>query len=905
MEAVIHHPATGAAAFSPCSPPESLFSRRITDLPRRSKPDISSFLSPSKPKTKPQNLRLSPQFLPSPSISPSKSPPLDLPLTSEPSIKTDLPSNDYSHLLLLSARYGDVELAKAVHASIFKHEEDTYLSNALIVAYLKLGRIDFAHRVFKNMSSPDVVSYTALISDLAKSNRENEAIELFLEMRGSGIEPNEHSFVALLTACIRLLNLELGLQVHAFVLKLDFLGSTYVVNALMGLYSNCGCLNFVIELFYDMLVRDIVSWNTVISSLVKKGMCDEAFESFRDMLRIDGFRVDYFTISSLLASAAAAGRSGMTEGGEIHACAIKLGFESNLSVNNALIRFYTKRGSVEDVKVLFERMPEKDVFTWTEMITAYMEFGLVDLAVQTFDMMPDRTCESYNALLAGYCRNNKGLRALNLFCDMVEEGIELNDFTLTSAINACGSVMQKSTSEQIHAFILKFGCARNSHVEAALLDMCTWCERMADAENIFLRWPKDWERTIVLTAMICGYARNRQLDQAISLFCQGQSEESFVLDEVVATTMLSICGLLGFCKFGEQLHCFSIKYGLLSDTKMANATISMYAKCGRMEAAIKVFDAMLVHDTVSWNSLLAGHVLHRQGDEALAVWMKMESLGVQPDTVTCLFIISAYRYTGSDLIDCCHRFFSSMESRYQIKPTSEHYANLVGVLGHWGLLKEAEAIILKMPFVPKAAAWRALLDSCRVHQNAAIGKRVAKEILHVEPQDPSMFILKSNLYSASGRWHCSDTVREKMREKGLRKFPGQSWIIHQNRIHSFFARDTSHPQSKDIYSGLQILLLECLKAGYVPDTSFVLHEAEEHQKKDFLFYHSAKLAMTFGLLMTKPGKPVRIFKNILLCGDCHTFFKNVSVVTKREIYVRDSSGFHCFSNGKCSCKDQW
>lgn len=903
MEAVIRYPAAGAGAFSPCSLPEPLFSPRLSNLPRHSKPEISSFLSPSIPNTKPQNLRLSPQFLPSPSISPPKPPSLDPLLTSEPSSKTELPNNDYSHLLLLAARYGGVELAKAVHASLFKLEEDTYLSNALIVAYLKLGRSDFAHRVFKNMPSPDVVSYTALISDFAKSNRENEAIGLFLEMTGSGIEPNEYSFVALLTACIRLLDLELGLQVHAFVLKLDFLDSTYVVNALMGLYSNCGCLNFVIELFYDMPVRDIVSWNTVISSLVKKGMYDEAFESFRDMLRIDGFKVDFFTISSLLA--AAAGRSGMTQGREIHAYAIKLRFESNLSVNNALIGFYTKCGSIDDVTLLFERMPEKDVFTWTEMITAYMEFGLVDLAVETFDLMPDRTCESYNALLAGYCRNNEGLRALNLFCNMVEEGIELNDFTLTSAINACGSVMQKSTSEQIHAFSLKFGCWRNSRVEAALLDMCTWCERMADAEDIFLRWPKDQERTIVLTAMICGYARNRQLDQAISLFCQGQSEESFVLDEVAATTILSICGLLGFRKFGEQLHCCSIKYGLLSDTKMANATISMYTKCGQMEAAIKVFDAMLVHDTVSWNSLLAGHVLHRQGDEALAVWMKMESLGVQPDSVTCLFIISAYRYTSSDLIDCCRRFFSSMELRYRIKPTSEHYANLVGVLGHWGLLEEAEAIILKMPFVPKAAAWRALLDSCRIHQNAAIGKRVVKEILHMEPQDPSMFILKSNLYSASGRWHCSDNVREKMREKGFRKFPGQSWIIHQNRIHSFFARDTSHPQSKDIGSGLQILLLECLKAGYAPDTSFVLHEAEEHQKKDFLFYHSAKLAITFGLLMTKPGKPVRIFKNILLCGDCHTFFKNVSVVTKREIYVRDSSGFHCFSNGKCSCKDQW
>jgi hypothetical protein len=100
-------------------------------------------------------------------------------------------------------------------------------------------------------------------------------------------------------------------------------------------------------------------------------------------------------------------------------------------------------------------------------------------------------------------------------------------------------------------------------------------------------------------------------------------------------------------------------------------------------------------------------------------------------------------------------------------------------------------------------------------------------------------------------------------------------------------------------------MLECLKVGYEPDTSFVLHEVEEHQKEKFLFSHSSKLAATYGLLMTKPGKPIRIVKNILLCGDCHTFLKYVSIVTKRDIFLRDSSGFHRFSDGQCSCKDLW
>ncbi|KAH6802705.1 Pentatricopeptide repeat superfamily protein, partial [Perilla frutescens var. frutescens] len=108
-----------------------------------------------------------------------------------------------------------------------------------------------------------------------------------------------------------------------------------------------------------------------------------------------------------------------------------------------------------------------------------------------------------------------------------------------------------------------------------------------------------------------------------------------------------------------------------------------------------------------------------------------------------------------------------------------------------------------MPFEAKASVWKALLDSCRLHRDSTIGKRAAKEILNLEPQDPPTYILKSNLYSASGRWHCSDLVREEMKEKGLKKFPARSWIIHENKVHSFFGRDKSHPESRDIHSALE------------------------------------------------------------------------------------------------------
>ncbi|EXB75955.1 hypothetical protein L484_022634 [Morus notabilis] len=807
------------------------------------------------------------------------------------------------HLLQLSVRYNDVELAKAVHASVVKLGEDVYLGNSLISAYLKLGFVSEAYEVFMAMASPDLVSYTAMISGFSKSGREDEAVELFFRMRRLGIEPNEYGFVAILTACIRVLELEFGSQVHALVIKLGFLDCVFVGNALLGVYGKCGCLDFALKMFDEMPQRDLASWNSAISSAVKMGLYGEALELFCEMQRSDGFRVDFFTVSTLLT--ACAGCNALAQGKEVHAHALKCGLESNLSVGNSLIGFYTKCGGVEDVKALFLKMPVRDVITWTEMITAYMEFGLVDSALEAFAKMSERNSISCNALLAGFCKNGEGLRALELFVGVVRGRMELSDFTLTSAVNACGLLGDKKVSEQIHGFVLKSGCGSNSCIESALLDMCTRCGRMPDAEKLFLQWPIDWDVSVVLTSMICGYARNGRLEDAVYLFVMSQLEGTMVLDEVALTSVLGICGSLAFHEMGKQIHCYALKSGFSSDLGVGNAMVSMYAKCWNMEDAVNVFDSLAARDVVSWNGLIAGHLLHRQGDKALAVWSEMKNAGIKPDNVTFTLVISAYRHTNFNLVKDCRSFYYSLDLDYGIEPTSEHLASFVGVLGYWGLLEEAEEMVYKLPFEPEASVLRALLDSSRIRLNTAIGKRVAKRILAMQPKDLSSYILVSNLYSASGRWHCAETVREDMREKGFKKHPGQSWIVHENKIHAFYARDKSHPQAKDIYSALEILILECLKAGYVPDTSFVLHEVEEQQKKNFLFYHSAKLAATYGVLTAKPGKPVRIVKNIALCGDCHTFFKYVSIVTRRDIFLRDTSGFHCFSSGQCSCKDYW
>ncbi|KAJ0982549.1 hypothetical protein J5N97_010804 [Dioscorea zingiberensis] len=522
-------------------------------------------------------------------------------------------------LLRLASRHQDLALGRVIHACITKsqHYEDsgesTVLFNILISMYLKLGRLFDARKVFDVMTFRDVVSYSSLVSAYAKRGLANDALELFDEMRELGIDPNEYSFVAVLTNCIRRMNHQLGSQVHGLAIKTLHWSCVYVANALIGLYVKCGCLDDALRVFEEMPERDVSSWNAVILGMVEDCRYGQVFKSFHDM-RMDGIDGDCFSLSTLLT--AVSEDFSLVEGEAVHAYALKVGLELDLSVGNALIGFYTKFGCLEDVVDVFQRMLVKDVISWTGMLTGFMEFGRVEAALEVFDHMPERNSISYNALLAGFCRNDEGYRGLELFWRIVENGVEISDFTLTSVVNACALHADKGTSMQIHAFMIKVGYKSNPWVEAALLDMCARCGRMEDSQKLFEKLVHKESFSVAWTSLICAYARNGQPDEAISLFHTIlKGNDSVILDEVMLATILGICGTLGFGEMGRQIHSLAIKSGPLSDSAVYNAVLSMYAKCGNLENAISVFSSMPQHDIVAMNALITAHLLHRQGDE--------------------------------------------------------------------------------------------------------------------------------------------------------------------------------------------------------------------------------------------------------------------------------------------------
>ncbi|XP_063941036.1 putative pentatricopeptide repeat-containing protein At1g68930 [Daucus carota subsp. sativus] len=669
-------------------------------------------------------------------------------------------------------------------------------------------------------------------------------------------------------------------------------------NTVLSVYSKPGRVVEMNDIFYRMPRRDGVSWNLVISGYVACGMSAKAVEVYKMMVR-DGVRdLNRITFSTMLILSSNKGYVGL--GRQIHGQVVKCGFGSYVFVGSPLVDMYSKSGLIYDAERVFERLPERNVVMYNTMLSGLLRCGMVEESKCLFHGMPEKDSVSWTTMITGFTQNSLGREAIDLFRAMRLEGLGIDQFTFGSILTACGGLVALREGKQIHAYVMRTNYMDNIFVGSALVDLYSKCRNIKYAETVFRRM--NHKNIISWTAMVVGYGQNGYSEEAVRSFCEMQ-RMGIEPDDFTLGSVISSCANLATIEEGAQFHGQALISGLISYITVSNALVTLYGKCGSIEESHQLFDEMRLKDEVSWTALVSGYAQFGKAKETIDLFENMLAHGLEPDGITFIGVLSACSRAG--LVDKGRQYFQSMIEDHGIKPILDHYTCMIDLFSRAGQLDEAKRFIEKMPYRPDAVGWSTLLSSCRIRGDFDIGKWAAESLLELEPQNPASYVLLTSMYAARGNWVEVAQLRRGMREKGIRKEPGCSWIKYKSKLHIFSADDRSSPYADQIYDKLETLNSRLIQEGYVPDMSNIMHDVVESEKIKMLNHHSEKLAIAFGLIFIPPDLPIRVVKNLRVCGDCHTATKFISKVTQREILVRDAVRYHLFKDGTCSCGDFW
>ncbi|XP_057960483.1 pentatricopeptide repeat-containing protein At3g05340 [Malania oleifera] len=615
---------------------------------------------------------------------------------------------------------------------------------------------------------------------------------------------NHVNISLLLSSCGRDKNLHLGSSLHASIIKSfefhdlhssDCVRNCLVVwNSLLSMYSKCGEFSNAAALFDDMLVKDTVSWNVMMSGFLKSGHIELGFGYFKQMHESGVYRLDQATLTTILSAFDSGDFCFVNE--MMHGLAFLSGYEQEITVGNALITSYFKCGCFDSGKRVFSEMLEKNVITWT-------------------------------AVISGLAQNQFYADSLTMFVKMRCGLVSPNALTYLSSLMACSGLQALREGCQIHGLVWKLGLNSDLCIESALMDMYSKCGSVDDAWQIFES--ADELDAVSMTVILVGFAQNGLEEEAIQIFVK-MVKAGLEIDPNVISAVLGVFGVDTSLVLGKQIHSMAIKSGFIANPFVSNGLINMYAKCGNLEESMKVFGQMPHRNSISWNSMIAACARHGEGSRALQLYEEMRVEGAEPTDVTFLSLLHACSHVG--LVKKGMEFLESMTKIHGICPRTEHYACVVDMLGRAGLLKEARSFIEGLPEKPGILVWQALLGACSFHGDAEVGKYAADHLSTLAPESPAPYILMANIYSSRGRWKERARTIKRMKEMGLMKSTGESWIEIDKKVHKFVVGDQMHSEAEIIYGVLAQLFRVMSDEGYVLDKRFILYCLDEDVSYD-------------------------------------------------------------------------
>ncbi|KAK9065874.1 hypothetical protein SSX86_015276 [Deinandra increscens subsp. villosa] len=646
-------------------------------------------------------------------------------------------------------------------------------------------------------------------------------------------------------------------SIHVILLRTSLHRSSFAVGNFITSCANFGLMNYAVQLFDEMPQPNSFVWNTIIRGFQQTHQPRHTLDLFHRMRTTEPVVVpDCFTYPFVIRACTELKEH--LRGKCIHGLLFKAGLELDTFIGTSLIEFYGGFGDTISSRRVFDELPVKDKVAWTVMLSSCVN---LQAARKLFDRMPGKDLVVWNIMIFQYIKAGDVQNAHDLF-----------------ALAPIKDLLMYNT--------VLGGYARHGEVETML--------------SFFNGMPtKD---LVSWNTIIGGLVRDKRVKEAMDHFHHMLSE-NICPNEITLVSLLSACAQVGALDTGRWLHSYIDRNNRGSSVVVGTALVDMYSKCGDLESANCVFDKLQDKDVVAWNAMIMGFSMNGQSRTTLKLFKRMKNESVVPNEITILGVLCACVHAG--FVSEGRELFHSMVKDLGLAPRVEHYGCMVDLLGRAGLLDEAYELIQGMPMEPHIGVWGALLGACKLHKKVELAEIAIKHLNELEHEDGGYLTMMSNIYANAGRWDDVAKTREVMREKRVDKLRGCSSIEVNGEIHEFGAEDKAHPRLNEIREMIDEILSRLRVAGHVASRNEVFFDVEDEEKDKALLYHSEKMAVAFGLIVTAKGTVIRVVKNLRICGDCHAVMKLVSKSFEREIVIRDRSRFHHFKNGCCSCGDYW
>lgn len=479
----------------------------------------------------------------------------------------------------------------------------TYVSNNLICAYLRFGKLREARNVFDKMTVANVVTWSALINGYLNIGFEDEALSLFSDSIVNGVQANGKMYVCVLNLCTRRLELELGRQIHACVIKGSW-RNLIVSSAIAKLYAECGDLKSAFREFDQMPKWDVVCWTTMITACSQQGHGLKSFFLFSQMLS-NGYSPNEFTVCGVLKACGEENK--LKFGRQLHGSIVKNMYKNDVFIGSSLVDMYAKCGEIIDSRKVFNGMRNRNTVTWTSII-------------------------------AGYAREGLGQEAINLFRVMKGRNIFANSLTIVSILRACGSIRYSLIGREVHAQIIKNSIETSLYLGSTLVWFYCRCGKYSNATKVLQQMPL--RDVVSWTAIISGCARLGHESEALE-FLKKMIDDGVEPNSFTYSSALKACAKLEAIMHGKLIHSSANKTPALSNVYVGSALINMYAKCGYVAEAIQVFDNMPERNLVSWKAMIVGYARNGLCQEALRLMYRMQAEGFKVDEYIVTEVLTA------------------------------------------------------------------------------------------------------------------------------------------------------------------------------------------------------------------------------------------------------------------------